>query len=171
LALEVERTIDPNVGKAISAVWEETPADYRYESIQQQKFFAAACTGAGLIALVWLIKVWRTRVIVDDDSLTYGRRTIPWDAMIDLDSSVYHAKGWLTLIYQAGKTERRIKLDSYKIEAYDDVIDAICQTKGFANPIPIDEVGDGLEDDEAHRPDTLEDEPPAHRPDDSSSHS
>jgi hypothetical protein len=146
LALEVQRTGDLRSGRVLKADWEQTPADYRYESIQQQKFFAISCVVLGSVGVVWLIKIWRTRVIVDERGLTYDRLAIPWDAMVDLDSSEYHEKGWVRLIYASGAKQRRIKLDSFKIGAYDDVIDAICEKKGFANPIPVDVVGDEAPD-------------------------
>lgn len=161
LHLEVQRTVDPKVGQVVSAHWEETSADYRYESIQQQKFFAVICAALSVVGLIWLFKVWRTRVVVDEDGLTYDSLSIPWGDMLDLDADMYHAKGWLYLIYNAGASEKRLKLDSFKIDAYGDVIDEICRRKGFANPIPIDEIfevpaempdEEDLDEDEQHRP-------------------
>ncbi len=142
LALEVQRTDDPNDGKVVTVAWEPAPSDYDHDAIRQQKFFAVACAIAGAIGLVWLVRVWRTRVVVDDAGLTYDGLAIPWEAMTELDSSKYHAKAWLTLSYTSGQSERRIRLDSFKIDAFDDVIDAICRQKGFANPIPIDDLDD-----------------------------
>jgi hypothetical protein len=139
LDLEVERNKDDNLGKVVAANWEQTPADYRQDSIRQQKFFAVACALMGVIGTAWLIRIWRTRVVVDETGLTYDRRVIPWEAMTQLDSAQYHAKGWLTLHYQQGQSQRKIKLDSFKIDAFDEVIDAICLQRGFVNPIPIDE--------------------------------
>jgi len=139
LELEVERTKDPNVGKVVGANWEQTPADYRRDSIRQQKFFTVVCAILALAGTVWFVRIWRTRVIVDSTGLIYNRRTISWEAMTRLDSSQYPAKGWVTLIYQDGPKERRLKLDSFKIDAFDDVVDGICRQKGFVNPIPIDE--------------------------------
>jgi hypothetical protein len=139
LDLEVERDKDDARGKVVAANWEQTPADYRQDSIRQQKFFAGACALLSVVGTVWLIGIWRTRVVVDEAGLAYGRRVIPWEAMTELDSAQYHAKGWLTLLYRAGQSQRKIKLDSFKIDAFDEVIDAICLQKGFINPIPIDE--------------------------------
>ncbi|MBN1346176.1 MAG: hypothetical protein JXQ73_26040 [Phycisphaerae bacterium] len=145
LSLEVQRTEDPNVGNVIAAQWEETSSDYRYESVRQQQFWSIVCAVAGLVGVVWTIRTWRTRVTVDDTGLSYDRLTIPWDSMIELDSDAYHEKGWVKLTYASGQSERRIKLDSFKIEAYDEIITAICDRKGFANPIPIDEYIDETE--------------------------
>lgn len=139
LHLEVQRTIDPKVGKVTSANWEETPSDYRHESVQQQKFFAVVCAILFVVGAVWFIIIYRTKVIVDESGLAYNGKQISWDDMNDLDSDMYHAKGWLYLLYNAGGSERRMKLDSFKIDAFRDVIDAICDKKNFANPIPIDE--------------------------------
>jgi len=154
LELEVEKTKDPVLGNVISASWEQTPADYREDSIKQQKFFFVACTILSLLGAVFFVMIWRTRVIVDDSGLTYNRRTIPWEAMTSLDSGQYHAKGWLTLFYQDNQSQRKLKLDSFKIQAFDDVVDAICEKKGFPNPIPIvepAEADDSREEEESER--------------------
>ncbi len=150
LDLEVEPRSDPNIGNVVSAAWEQVPSDYRHESVVLQKIFAGVCGVLGVIALGWLIKVWRTHVVVDDDGLTYDRLVVPWDAVDDLDSSRYHAKGLLALVYASEKGERRLMLDSYKVDAFDEVVDAICQRKDFPNPIPIPDYGDVDEEADAH---------------------
>ncbi len=142
LDLEVDSTQDPGLGKVLTYTWEQTPSDYRMEAVQQQKVFAIVCAVIALGGACWVIGIWRTRVVVDETGLIYNKRRIPWDAMTDLDASQYHAKGWLKLVYQDGERQRRFKLDSFKIDDFDGVIDALCRQKGFANPIPIDEAMD-----------------------------
>ncbi len=139
---EVERAKDPNAGKVLAVHIEQAPADYRYESVQQQRFWAIVCAVLGVLAIAWFIKVWRTRVVVDESGLTYNSKHIAWDDMVDLDGADYAAKGWVTLIYTQQGKEKTMRLDSFKIDAYRDVIDAICRRKGFANPIPIDDFGE-----------------------------
>lgn len=151
LDLGVRRTTDPNAGTVVTVNWEETPADYRHESVRQQKIFAVVCSVLVLAGLIWSIKIWRTRVVVDETGLTHNRLVVPWDAMTALDSKDYHAKGWLALVYASGGSERSLRLDSFKVDAFDDVVDAICQRKGFVNPIPIDDLDEeeqGAPDDE-----------------------
>jgi hypothetical protein len=97
------------------------------------------CAVLGLFGLVWLVMIYRTHVVVDETGLTYNKLQIPWDAMTDLDAGRYHEKGLLTLVYTADEVEKRLTLDSFKIDAFDDVVDRICELKGFANPIPIEE--------------------------------
>jgi hypothetical protein len=151
LDLEVDKTRDNRLGRVTGAAWEQTPADYREDSIKQQKFFFIACGVLALLGAIAFVVIWRTRVVVDESGLAYNRRAVGWDAMTELDSTRYHAKGWLHLVYRDGERFRRLKLDSFKIDAFDEVVDAICQKKGFANPIPLDEPlesGEETEDDE-----------------------
>jgi hypothetical protein len=51
-----------------------------------------------------------------------------------------------------------MRLDSFKIGAFDDVVDAICRQKGFANPIPIDEFEDEPPPEPADLPSPPQDE-------------
>lgn len=142
LHYEVERTGDPNVGKVVAAHLEPAPHRYEYDSVQQQKLWAGVCGALALIVLAWTVYVWRTKVVVDESGLVYNGKHITWDEMVDIDGSDYAAKGWITLYYHREGAEKKMRLDSFKINAYREVIGAICGRRGFVNPLPIDDYGD-----------------------------
>jgi hypothetical protein len=99
--------------------------------------------GLGLLAvyLFWVVlKVRRTRLELDDRGLVYDSvGPIPWEAMQSLDSSRFSKKGYVDLHYDGQGVSRKLRLDEYHLEAFDQVIDAICARKSFENPLPVDE--------------------------------
>ncbi len=112
--------------------WEHT-----YAEIQQQYWCA-------LIALLFgAYFAWRTfrsatlRVVLDDDGIVYAGKRIQWDAVERLDN--YSPKGWVDLFYQLNGREHKIRLDNQKVARFDEIIDAICERKGFADPRAVEE--------------------------------
>ena len=104
--------------------------------IRGQKWFAFFTGVVALGALIHLVRITRMRWVLDDDGLYIGRRRISWDAMDSLDLTAFAKKGWLDLIYLDGGAKQRIRLDSYFIEKFDDIVAMICTRKGFASPLP-----------------------------------
>ncbi len=150
LTLDWERHGTGDAIKVDKAHIEQVQPAWRYESIQQQKFFAVVCGVLGLIGVVWFLKVYRTHVVADDEGLTYDRLRIPYDAMVDLDPSDYPTKGWLVLRYTQGDSERQLKLDPYKIDDFEGIVDVLCEKRGFPNPIPVDVYGQPEDAEEEH---------------------
>jgi hypothetical protein len=88
-------------------------------------------------ALIHVVRVRRTWLELDDTGLTYrGAGPIAWVQMKRLDTARFREKGWVDLYYDDKGTERRLRIDEYHIAAFDEVIDAICQKRGFENPLP-----------------------------------
>ncbi len=55
-----------------------------------------------------------------------------------LETEMFDKKGWVDLVYDENGAERDIRLDEYHLARFDEVIDAICERKGFRNPLPVD---------------------------------
>lgn len=113
----------------------EPSREHSESSIQGQKWFAGLLLAAGLIALLKLIHVLKTRIVLDEDGLRYNRRQIPWDAMTGLRKDDYARKGWVDLEYTGGGATRSLRLDSYHIEKFNEIVQAICERKGFEPPV------------------------------------
>ncbi len=112
------------------------PSKERTEKdIQGQKSTAIILAVVVVIALIQLVRILTTCVIVDDQGLNYNGKAIAWDAMTGLDASRYREKGWVDLEYKSGEEVDALRLDNYKIREFEAVVTAICERKGFANPI------------------------------------
>ena len=109
----------------------EVGARHSESDIRNQRILALVLALLSVVIFVHFIRVRGTTVVVDEDGLTIGGRMIGWDAMESLDSSQLKEKGWVTLICRGPEGEEAVRLDSYAIERFDDVLAAICQKKGF----------------------------------------
>jgi hypothetical protein len=89
----------------------------------------------------------RTRVVLDDNGLSYNRLHIPWEAMTGLRAKDYSRKYWVDLEYTAGDVTRSLRLDSFHIQQFNEVLAAICERKGFPSPVeasgPKEDTGGG----------------------------
>jgi hypothetical protein len=103
------------------------------EEIQQQFYFAIIPIPIGLYFLYRLIKAATLRVVIDDEGLTYGGRRIAFADMVSLRD--YSRKGWIDLYHKVGEKERRLRLDNEKVKLFDEIVDALCQAKGFPNAV------------------------------------
>lgn len=73
------------------------------------------------------------RAAVDEQGLTYGGTRIPFDGIVSLRD--YSPKGWIDLYYKSGEDEKKLRIDNQKIAKFDELVEAICQAKGFENPV------------------------------------
>lgn len=127
--------------KSVESVLENTePSE---SDVRNQKYFGFVAGVVGLISLGHLIRVMNARYLLDDAGLTIRGKTIAWDSMIGLAATDYERKGWLDLKCKAGNTESLVRLDSYMIERFDEIVNAICEKKGFDSPIKSSEAGEG----------------------------
>jgi len=113
------------------------------EAIEGQFYWALIPLVIGAYTILKLYRAATLRVSVDDDKLVYASQTIPLTRVTALRD--YNPKGWVDLYYQAdGENERRLRLDNQKIARFDEVVGALCQAKGFENPLtkPADEESD-----------------------------
>lgn len=93
----------------------------------------------GTVALLWLIiSVLRTHLVLDAQGIVFGKcRPISWDVIKELRADSFDRKGWVDLIYTENGTDRKLRLDDYHLAKFDQIIDAICDKKGFKNPLPV----------------------------------
>lgn len=101
------------------------------EEVRQQFYWAILPALPGLYFLWRLYKAVTLRVVVDDEGMVYDNQRIAFDAMRSLRD--YSPKGWIDLYYVENETEKKLRLDNQKVRLFDEIIDAICQAKGFRN--------------------------------------
>jgi hypothetical protein len=112
----------------------EQSREHSENSIRGQKWFALLLAGLGGLVGLNLVRVLKTRVTLNDEGLHYNRRHISWDAMTGLRTQDYDRKYWVDLEYTAGDVTRSIRLDSFHINKFNEILTAICERKGFACP-------------------------------------
>lgn len=101
--------------------------------IEQQRYWGIGCTVVGLWVGLRAVKAARLRVTIDDQGMTYGGLRIPFDSMTRLTE--YKKKGLCSLYYKdAAGGERRLRLDSYKVAKFEEIIDELCKARGFPDP-------------------------------------
>ena len=104
--------------------------------IKAQKALAICLAFGAIYAGIFHIRVRKTHALLDDSGLTYnGRGPIHWVSMKELDTTRFADKGWIHLIWDDHGTQKRLKLDEYHLARFNEIIDAICEKKGFENPL------------------------------------
>lgn len=108
--------------------------------VRWQKNYAYGLSVLALAALVYVIRARRARARLDDAGLTLNAGpTISWDSMKRLDTERFRAKGWVDLYH--GEPEARTRIDEYHFAKFDEMINAICARRGFANPLTKESEG------------------------------
>lgn len=116
---------------------EVVPSTQKEESsIMVQKVLAGILAVIGLAMLGLLATVLLGRLVLDGTGLRKGRRFVSWDQMRALRGDDYREKGWVTLVYDDSGQEKTMRLDSYHIDRFRDVIEAICERKQLDSPLP-----------------------------------
>lgn len=102
------------------------------------QFLIGAILGVMALPMVYsLVRIWSLRITLDDAGLAMGGRTaIAIDAMESFNADVYLKKGWITLDYTDGGKGRSVKLDCYVIDKFRLIVGAICDAKGWPDPLP-----------------------------------
>lgn len=108
--------------------WGKTRKD-----IDQQFYLGGLCMVGGLYFFWRLIQAMTLRVVIDDEGMTYARKRITFAAMTALRD--YSPKGWIDLYHTATGRETRLRLDWEKVGKFKEIVAAICQAKGFSNPV------------------------------------
>lgn len=108
--------------------------------IAGQKIFAVLTGVVAVAVLIHLVRIHRARWLLNDAGLTASGRLVPWDAMESFATEDYQRKGWLDLVYHQDGRTCKVRLDSFHIDRFSDIILAICDRKGFASPLkPVEE--------------------------------
>ncbi len=101
--------------------------------IKMQLYCALFC-GAVLLLFAWkLYRAVSLRVIIDDEGMTYAGRLIRFEDMVSLRD--YSPKGWIDLYHRVGAREKRLRLDNQKVRKFDEIVEELCNEKGFDNPV------------------------------------
>lgn len=118
-------------------LWNKTKA-----AIDAQFYWACI---PGLIGLYGAFRAYQAatlRVTIDEEGMIYAGRRIAFADMVSLRD--YSKKGWVDLYYKgAGGQETKRRLDNQKVDKFEEIIEIVCQVKGFENPLNV------AEDDEA----------------------
>ncbi|MEP0848689.1 MAG: hypothetical protein HRF50_17930 [Phycisphaerae bacterium] len=114
------------------------------DEVDAQYLWALVPAAVALFALYRIYKAATLRAVIDDEGMTYGGRRIALDAMRSLRD--YSPKGWVDLYYDEGGQERKLRIDNHKIARFDEIIDALCRAKGFADPRKIEETEEADEE-------------------------
>jgi len=103
--------------------------------IRGQRGFAAVLLVLSLAFAARFVVVVLRPTVLDEYGVRARGRRVAWEQMTGLDTSNYDRKGWLDLEYNEDSKRRKVRLDSYHIARFDDLINEICSRKGFASPI------------------------------------
>ncbi|MHC4444741.1 MAG: hypothetical protein ACYTBZ_04775 [Planctomycetota bacterium] len=105
-------------------------------SLAGQKYIAVALAIVSLIVAIIVYRIATLRVLLDDRGLAINKIFIPWEQMSGLITGQYADKGWIDLQYTSAGESKTLRLDSYHIKLFDDIVGVICQKKGFDSPLP-----------------------------------
>lgn len=124
-------TVRTRVGAVTDLKWQ--PWGRKKSDIEGQLYFALGCLGLALYPAFRLFKTMTLRVLLDDDGLTYDGRRIAFDDMRGLKD--YDARGWVDLVYVAGGSESKLRLDNQRVDRFDEIVTAIAEKRGYPNPL------------------------------------
>lgn len=99
-----------------------------------QKVIAAVLAVVTVFVLISFIRVLTLKVSLDDEGLVFRGKRIRYDEMTALRTENYSSKGWVDLEYTRDGRSRRQRLDSYHIDRFQEILDALCDRKGFSLP-------------------------------------
>lgn len=103
--------------------------------LRWQQYLGFALSVVALASLVRLILLLTMRVTISSQGLKLpGRRMIGFDAMTALKSEEKPSFGRLVLEYDVGGGSRTVTLDRYAIAAWEPIVTALCDRKGFTRP-------------------------------------
>ena len=114
--------------------WHHSPDDIRVQ------YYMAVVVGAVALFLLYrAFKAARLCALIDEEGLTYGGRRIAFAEMVSLRD--YNSKGWVDLYYRLGNgdDEKKLRIDNQKIAKFDEIVELICEKKGFTNPVTTPE--------------------------------
>ncbi len=122
--------------------WEHSPDDIRMQYIM--------AIVVGLVALYFLSRAYKAaalRAVIDDEGLTYGGTRIAFGDMVSVQD--YNPKGWVDLYHQVGDRRKRLRIDNQKIARFEEIVELICEKKGFENPVQAEPAADEAADEPA----------------------
>ncbi len=105
-------------------------------SIAWQKGLGVGLAVFSLIILLHLIRVFRARLVLDEEGLRLtGKAPIAWEDIRSLESDEFEKKGWVDLVCERGSSKRTVRLDEYHVTDFPAAMAEICSRKGFEDPV------------------------------------
>lgn len=127
-------------GRVIVSARGEAVSDLRWEKwykdrseVRAQLYIAAFVLFVSLFPLWRLISALRLRVRLDDTALNYDGRVIPLNTITAMRDP--KLKGRTDIVYEVDGRERTLRLDNLKVEAYEKIIERICELRDLPNPL------------------------------------
>jgi len=122
-------------GDRIFTDMEVIPAKKTQSDFLFQKILGVIVSGVAIYVAFFLLRVVRTRAVVNDEGLSLnGRAPIPFSVMRSFDTAEFRRKGKIHLLCE-GAPSPRVLLDEYHFADFDQIIAAICERTGFADPV------------------------------------
>ncbi len=117
------------------AAWTDGP---KTESDQKwQRWIGFALAGFGVLIMIRLVVVASARLVLSDAGLEVGGRpVIPFAAMSALRPDPAGRAACVELEYSLRGASHRVRLDGYVYKKLPEIVAAICERKGYANPWP-----------------------------------
>ena len=112
-------------------------AGYKSEfDLLVQKGLAVVLAVLGIPLLVHYVRVLTFTTNLTDAGLKLrGKPLVPFEAMTSIDAERFKEKGWVDIRYTRDGVEGILRLDEYWIRRLPDIMAAICERRGFANPL------------------------------------
>jgi hypothetical protein len=116
------------------ATWKK--AGHTESDQQLQRWIGFVLLFVGVGATLQLARVLSTRATLSDSGLRIvGRPPIPFEAMTELRKPASGRVGIVELVYESNGRGGVVRLDDYVIKKLPAMVAAICERKGFSNPL------------------------------------
>ncbi|MFQ5414270.1 MAG: hypothetical protein ACE5E6_07400 [Phycisphaerae bacterium] len=121
----------------IESTWRDASKDHDETALAMQLVLGGVLGMLGIGLLVQLLRIVTGRTTLSDDGLAVrGRPVIPFDAMTGINAEKYRKTGRLEVRYTRNGHPAGVRLDDYVIKEFRAIVTAICDRKGFDNPLP-----------------------------------
>jgi hypothetical protein len=116
--------------------WTDGP-QHDSASLLFQKAMGFGLAPIGIGFLIQLVRVLLTRIRLDNAGLSLqGRPPIRYEAMQGIRADRYSRTGWIELDHTGAGGVQSVRLDSYVHKEFRPIVQAICDEKGWTNPLP-----------------------------------
>jgi hypothetical protein len=115
------------------AGWQWVSWHHDKKAMRDQFFWGIAALVPALYVLYRAFRAARLRATIDEEGMTYGRTRIAFADIVSIRD--YNRKGWVDLYYRCGDKEIRLRIDNQKIAKFDEIVELLCERKGFPNPV------------------------------------
>jgi hypothetical protein len=130
-------------GRLESATW--VAGVHTETDIRLQKLIGFGLAAPAIVLIFVFVRVVTRRTVLDDRGLQVpGRPIIPWETITDLGAAGDRDSLSVELTHVASGAPAPLYLERYDVVRLADFVDAICEKRGFPNP--LSETPDELQD-------------------------